>query len=188
MRAYQNIDDQELIARLRNGDQLAFTEIYNRYKHLLQNHAYKKLGDFDEVKDVLQEVFTNLWNKRQELPITSNLCGYLYTGIRNRILNNFAHKQVQNKYTASLQQFAGQGNYNTDALIREKELALIIQKEIDRLPVKMREIFILNRKENLTHREIATRLAISEQTVSKQITNALKVLRVRLGSLFVLFF
>jgi RNA polymerase sigma-70 factor, ECF subfamily len=188
MYAFQNISDQELIMLLREGDKGAYTEVYNRYKNLLYNHAYKKLGNHDEVKDVLQELFTNLWNKRAEIPDTTNLSGYLYSVMRNRIFNLFSHKQVEHKYLASLQEFINERNFTTDLLIREKEFASLIQKEIDTLPPKMREVFLLSRKEYLSHKEIAEKLAISEQTVSKQVTNALKILRLRLGSLFILLF
>jgi RNA polymerase sigma-70 factor (ECF subfamily) len=186
MHAYQSFTDQTLITLLRQGDKDAYTVIYDRYKNLLYNHAYKKLGDPEEVKDVLQELFTNLWNKRVDIPVAMNLSGYLYAGIRNRILNLLSHKEVENKYLTSIQQYTQEGDYSTDLVIREKEMADLIQKEIDQLPPKMREVFLLSRKENLSHHEIAEQLSISEQTVAKQVTNALRILRVRLGSFFLL--
>jgi RNA polymerase sigma-70 factor (ECF subfamily) len=186
MHAYQSFTDQTLLTLLRQGDKGAYTVIYDRYKSLLYNHAYKKLGDPEEVKDVLQELFTNLWNKRADIPVAMNLSGYLYTGIRNRVLNLLSHKEVENKYLSSIQRFTPQEDYSTDLAIREKELADLIQKEIDQLPPKMREVFLLSRKENLSHQEIAGQLSISEQTVAKQVTNALRILRLRLGSLFIL--
>lgn len=186
MHAYQSFNDQTLLTLLRQGDKDAYTVIYDRYKNLLYNHAYKKLGDPEEVKDVLQELFTNLWNKRVDIPVAMNLSGYLYAGIRNRILNLLSHKEVENKYLTSIKQFTQEGDYSTDLVIREKEMADLIQKEIDQLPPKMREVFLLSRKENLSHHEIAEQLSISEQTVAKQVTNALRILRVRLGSFFVL--
>ena len=186
MHAYQSFTDQTLLTLLKQGDKDAYTVIYDRYKNLLYNHAYKKLGDPEEVKDVLQELFTNLWNKRADIPVAVNLSGYLYAGIRNRVLNLLSHKEVENKYLSSIQRFTPQEDYSTDHTIREKELADLIQKEIDQLPPKMREVFLLSRKENLSHQEIAGQLSISEQTVAKQVTNAIRILRLRLGSLFIL--
>ncbi|NRF41917.1 RNA polymerase sigma factor [Pedobacter foliorum] len=188
MLRYCNLNDQELISLLKEGDELAYTEIYNRYKRLLQNHAYKKMGDLEEVKDVLQELFANLWTKRAEIPTIINLSGYLYTALRNRIFNIAAHKQVASKYVESLQTFINEDHCIADHLIREKEFALLIQKEMDALPPRMREVFELSRKSGLSHKEIANQLEISEQTVSKQITNAIKTLKVRLSILFILFF
>lgn len=188
MHAYQHFDDHTLLALLRQGDKEAYTVIYDRYKNLLYNHACKKLGDAEEVKDALQELFTNLWNKRADIPVAVNLSAYLYTAIRNRILNLLSHKQVEHKYISSLQQFIQQEAYTTDLAIQEKELAALIQKEIDLLPAKMREVFLLSRSAHLSHQQIAEQLSISEQTVAKQMSNALKILRVRLGSLVVLLF
>jgi RNA polymerase sigma-70 factor (ECF subfamily) len=186
MRAYQSFTDQTLLTLLKQSDKDAYTVIYDRYKNLLYNHAYKKLGNPEEVKDVLQELFTNLWNKRADIPVAINLSAYLYAGIRNRVLNLLSHKEVENKYLSSIQRFTPQEDHSTDLAIREKELADLIQKEIDQLPPRMREVFLLSRKENLSHQEIAGQLSISEQTVAKQVTNALRILRLRLGSLFIL--
>jgi RNA polymerase sigma-70 factor (ECF subfamily) len=188
MHTYQSFSDQALLTLLQQGDKEAYAEIYDRYKNLLYTHAYKKLGDPEEVKDVLQELFAYLWNKRADIPVTMNLSGYLYAGIRNRILNLLSHKQVENKYIVSIQQFIQEGAYTTDLAIREKEFADLIQKEIDLLPPKMREVFLLSRSAHLTHQEIAEKMSISEQTVAKQVTNALKILRGRLGPLFILLF
>ncbi|MET3885073.1 RNA polymerase sigma-70 factor (ECF subfamily) [Chitinophagaceae bacterium OAS944] len=188
MHAYQSYTDQTLLTLLKQGDKEAYTVIYDRYKNLLYDHAYKKLGDAEEVKDVLQELFTHLWNKRTEINVATNLSGYLYTGIRNRILNLLSHKEVEHRYIASIQQYIQEGDYTTELAIREKEFSALIQKEIDALPPKMREVFLLSRKEHLSHQQIAEQLSISEQTVAKQVTNALRILRVRLGSFIFLLF
>lgn len=189
MHAYLSYTDQTLFSLLKQGDQEAYTVIYDRYKNLLYDHAYKKLGNAEEVKDVLQELFTQLWNKRAEINVATNLSGYLYAGIRNRILNLLSHKEVEHRYIASIQQYIQEGDHTTELAIREKEFSALIQKEIDALPTKMREVFLLSRKEHLSHQQIAEQLSISEQTVAKQVTNALRILRVRLGSfIFLLFF
>jgi RNA polymerase sigma-70 factor (family 1) len=188
MAAYSTYTDQELVALLKGGDTLAFTEIYNRYKYLMQNHALKKLGDFDEVMDVLQDLFSQLWVKRELIPETTNLSGYLYIAVRNKIFNVLAHRSVNDRYVQSLQEFVGEENYTTDLLIREREFLAMINREIEALPSKMRAVFQLSRNSSLSHKEIAAQLNLSEQTVSKQITNALKILRTKLGvNFFILF-
>jgi DNA-directed RNA polymerase specialized sigma24 family protein len=105
MALYKTLSDQELLCLLKDGNKAAYTEIYTRYKSLLQNHAYKKLGDFEEVKDVLQELFTQLWVKRTELPETTNLSGYLYIAVRNKVFNIISHRNISSKYIQSLQEF-----------------------------------------------------------------------------------
>lgn len=180
---YSAFSDLELLDLLKASDKLAYTQIYDRYNWLLHTHAYRKLNDREEAKDVVQGVFMMLWAKRESIDLTSNLVGYLYTAIRNQILNLIAHKRVQSKYIDSIADFAEQGTYHADFQVRERELKSIIEKEIALLPPKMREIFLLSRNTNLTHREIAMNLNLSEQTVKAQVRNALRALRVRLGLL-----
>src|ERR1700744_6432068 len=186
MPGYANYTDQELATLLRQGDQRVYIEIYDRYKVLLQQHAYKKLGDFDEVEDVLQELFIHLWDKKESLSLNISLSGYLFTSIRNRIFNLYHKKQREASYLDSLQEFVDQGEYSTDLLLREWEFSGIIEKEIQALPPSMREVFLLSRNEGLTHKQIAEQLGTSEQTVTTQIRNSLKILRTRLRSLFVM--
>jgi RNA polymerase sigma-70 factor, ECF subfamily len=173
--------DGELIALLQAGDQQAFTEIYNRYKGPLILHAYKKLGSFEDAKEIVQELFSHLWSIHAQLPEITNCSAYLYTLTRNRVLNYIAHQQVEARYAASFQQFASEGHDATDLLLRERELQRLIDKEIDALPPKMREVFLLSRKEHLSHKEIAEKLNLSEFTVKNHIKSALKILRLKLG-------
>lgn len=183
MADYSKLCDSELQHLLMTGDTYAFTEIYNRYKGVLHQHALNMLKDRDEAKDVLQELFTNLWVNRESIHVQSNLSGYLYTGVRNRVLTMIAHRQVESKYISSLGDFINKGEFITDHRVRERQLAELIEKEIDALPGKMREVFRLSRISNLSHKEIAEELSISEQTVRTQVRNALRLLRVKLGLL-----
>lgn len=178
---YQQFTDQELADLLKSGDQLAYTAIYDRYIFVLLNHTYNKTGNREEAKDIVHEVFARLWASREQLEITHSLAGFLYTAARNIVLNQLTHQKVAGKYFNSLLQFSEQPQTVTDYRTRENQLISLIEKEIAELPPKMREVFELSRKQHLSHQEIAERLHISEQTVSKHITNALKILRVKLG-------
>lgn len=184
---YRILTDQKLITLLNRGDRAAFTEIYERYKGPLYVHAFNLLRDREEVKDILQQIFSLLWTGRNELEIHSHLSGYLYTAVRNTIFKVIAHKQVASKYINSLADFGTSGECITDHLARERQLLAIIEKEIAELPEKMREIFELSRKQGLSHKEIALQLDLSEKTVRNQINNSLKILRVKLGIVVYLF-
>jgi RNA polymerase sigma-70 factor (family 1) len=181
MHLYRNFSDQELMSLLKEGDRLAFTEIYDRYKGPLYIHAFNLLRDREEAKDILQQTFTVLWNGRHGFNLKSYLSGYLYAAVRNKIFKLLAHKKVESKYMTALASFSEEGECITDHLVREHQLLAIIEKEIAELPEKMREIFELSRKTGLSHKEIAVRLNLSEKTVRNQINNALKILRGRLG-------
>lgn len=181
MAAYKTYSDQELAVLLKDGDQNAYTEIYDRYSPLLYRHAYKKLGNVTESSDVIQDVFLTVWSKRSLIDTAENLSGYLYTAVRNNILNLFAHKKVRSKYEDSLGQFAGGDGTVTDYLVREHQMAEMIEREISALPEKMREIFLLSKRQHMKNKEIAELLGISEHTVATQMKRALKQLRGRLG-------
>ena len=181
MNDYKCYTDEELTNLFKSGDRLAYTEIYDRYIFVLLNHTYNKTRNREEAKDIVHEVFAKLWANREQLQITNTLAGFLYTSARNIVLNQVSRKEVEAKYFDSILKFSEQPQTVTDHRIRENQLIAIIEKEIAELPPKMREVFELSRKQHLSHREIAERLDISEQTVSKHITNALKTLRVKLG-------
>lgn len=183
MDTIKTLSDSELVDLFKSGDQMAYTEIYDRYILILLNHAYNKTRDREEAKDIVHEVFATLWARRESFNCQCNLSGYLYTAVRNNILNQVIHNDVKGKYLASIAQFINNNNSQiiTDHLVREHQLSSIIEKEIADLPPKMREVFELSRKQHYSHKQIAEKLEISEQTVSKHVTNALRILRVRLG-------
>ncbi|QKJ29019.1 RNA polymerase sigma-70 factor [Mucilaginibacter mali] len=189
MSLYTELTDAELIAAMRDGDEHAFREIYVRNSKLLIIYAHKKLKDIDEAKDVVQEVFANLWANRGACAVESNLSGYLYRCVLNKVLNIFRHKDISQWHVEGVQQLLDQGLPDTDYQVREKDIARVIEREIQALPPRMKEVFDLRRKEYLTNKQIAERLDISEHTVATQIKKTLKILRGRLGrELYSIFF
>jgi RNA polymerase sigma-70 factor (family 1) len=189
MAVNQTLSDSELTNLLRESNHRAYTEIYNRYFTLLYTHAYKKLRDEEQAKDIVQDVFTSLWYKRDTNFIGKNLAGYLYIAVRNKIFDLFAHEKVKDSHLLSLRDFISFGNtVSADYLIREKQLKAYIEKEIQGLSPKMRLIFEMSRKEHRSHKEIAAILNTTENNVSKQIQNALNVLRTKLGLVMYIYF
>jgi len=181
------LTDSLLSKQLRSGSHDAYNKIYERYFGLLFIAACKKVSDREDARDLVHETFTNLWDKRENLNPEMGIASYLYASLRNRIINWFARQQVSSKYITSFRLFYESGVCETDHKIREKQLAALIEKEIDALPPRMKEVFLLSRRAHLSHREIAMQLNISEQTVKTQIKHTLRILRARLGlMLFIL--
>lgn len=185
---YKKNTDQELLTLITQGDRLAFGEVYERYKGVLFAHAYRRLSNQEEAEDVIHDLFTQLWNKRDALIIQTELSFYLYTAVRNRVFKIISRKKIESEYIASIDTTIVNSHLFTDHKVRERELALVIEREIAALPSKMREVFLLSRNEHLSHKEIADKLDISEKTVSRQISNALKILRTKLGLVLYLAF
>lgn len=188
MKPYSKLSDTALINQMKSDDHAAFTEIYHRYKLLLYRNAYQRLRNEDEVDDIIHELFTAIWVKRHTLLFKDNLAGYLYTALRNRIIDHISHKKIESTYIASFQHFIDREENYADFLLREKQLNILIDKEISLLPDKMREVFEMSRKVGYSHKEISEKLGISEKTVKNQVNNALKILRVKLGLLFIFTF
>lgn len=186
MLSYSEFTDEELTSCFKRGDRLAFAEIFKRYNDLLYAHAYNKLRSKEEARDIVQDVFIKFWNKHDQLELKSNLSGYLYVMVRNSIFSFLSHKNVMTNYAVSFNQFKHEEEAVTDHLIREKQLAKIIENEIAALPPRMREVFELRRKEHLSNKQIAMRLNISELTVSDQMKKALRQLRLRIGLVLVI--
>ncbi|WP_316820816.1 RNA polymerase sigma-70 factor [Pedobacter gandavensis] len=183
---YSSYTDQELVDLLKLDDQVAFAEIFDRYHGPLYIHAFKRLQEREECRDLIQELLGSLWSKRKYLRISTTLSGYLYMSVRNRIFNLLTKKKLNDAYVSAIQYLETEKTFSTDHLVRQKQLTVIIDQEIAALPPRTREIFELSRKGFLSHREIATQLDISEQTVKTTVNNALKMLRTKLGSMFFL--
>lgn len=181
MSKYSEHTDHELLGLLKRGDDKAFKQIYDRYSGPLFLFAIRKLKNEQDARDVVQEIFVVLWNKHRELDLYSSLSSYLYKSVHNRALNIFVHRKYQTSYIRSFEDYLEKYAQDADELLMQKELIDIIDHEIRLLPEKMREVFVLSRKEQMSHREIAERLGISEQTVKTQVKRALKILRLRLG-------
>ena len=140
------------------------------------------LRDEEASKDVVQDIFVNIWNKALAIQEDANLAGYLYIAARNKVFKLIQKGKVRSDYLSSIAEFATDASTATMDELDEKELSRIIDSEIARLPLKMKEVFELSRKENLSHLQIAHRLGISDTTVKKQINRALKILKLKLGT------
>lgn len=184
MSGYQTFTDSQLVTLLRDGDHLAYTQIYKRYYFLMFAFAYKKIRDKDLAKDFVQDLFTKLWFKRETILESGNLSQFLYISLKTNMLNFFAHEKVEAKYIEALKLLASNPKANhADNKIRERQLSDYIEKQIQNLPKKMKEIFMLSRKEHFTNKEIANKLNTTESNVSHQISNAVKILKAKLNIL-----
>ena len=181
MEDYSRYSDSELVALFNANDDAAFKEIYQRFDKLLYIFAYRKIGDSDEAMDVVQDVFTGLLAKRGGFALNTSLSSYLYKSVLNRIFDIFRHQQTIKKYIAEGNHYIDVDTNETDYLIREKDIADIIDKEIAAMPPRMRQAYELKHKFKQSPQEIAEQMGISEHTVKVQLQRALKHLRGKLG-------
>jgi RNA polymerase sigma-70 factor (ECF subfamily) len=184
---YTSYTDAQLAEGLNLQDVAAFEEVYDRYWNVLFIHACKMTGDQEKAKDLVQDLFTALFAKMGELHFESTISAYLYRSVQNRVISAFNHQKVKHNYAASLQAFYNKGELATENHVREKELKILIEKEIDNLPGKMKSIFEMSRRDNMSHKEIATASGVSEGTVKKQLYYAITRLRSKLSYFLIIF-
>lgn len=171
------------IGLTKSMDKAAFEELFRSYFTPLCSFAQKFVNDADEAKDIVHQVFINLWNKRAEVDMTTSLKSYLFQGVHNRSLNYIRdHKKLVQFDTPQSEAELGQYLDSRDHL-ESSEAEERINNALDELPDKMREIFMMNRFDGLKYREIAEKLDISIKTVETQMSRALKTLRDKLSDM-----
>ncbi|SKB30380.1 RNA polymerase sigma-70 factor, ECF subfamily [Parapedobacter luteus] len=171
-------DDKRLASDLANGERGAFDQLYHRHWEALFRYVANVLKDEDDTADVLQDTFFKVWEQRERLRHVESVKAYLFTMARHGALRFIALQQNRQRFIDSLGEFLQDGQCGSaEDSLALAELQLSIDKQIARMPPRMREVFLLSRTENLTNREIAAQLNISENTVKKQINYALKLIR-----------
>lgn len=181
---YAQHTDQFLLQQLTQNDQAAFTAIYQRYWKSLFREAMNVLRSQKEAEDCVQELFVSLWRRRETLSVNSSLQAYLRTAIRYQCIDRIERDMIRGGYLEDFTNYLAAHHTlpSVEEELYARELAANIDQLMDKMPGKMREVFRLSRHEHLTHREIADRLHISEETVKKQIYLALKILKSNLGN------
>ncbi|WP_455636167.1 RNA polymerase sigma-70 factor [Parabacteroides sp.] len=176
-----------LIERVRKGDRIAFNELYRQYYLSLRSYAELFL-DEEESEDVVQDVFLNVWLRKEGLDDSQSLQGYLLRSVYNSSLNVLKKKGRSNDYRSVYEQEIeeiGYKYYDPDAndVIRKlynQDLRTEINAAINSLPARCREVFTLSYLHDMPSKEISLQLGISLSTVDNHIYSALKILREKL--------
>src|SRR5690554_6699322 len=175
------IDNQKLAKQIKQGDIRAYELLFKAHYQALCNFANSYLNNLAESEDLVQEVFVKIWDKRHELNVTSSIKSYLFQGVKNSCFNHLKHQKVQRKHKDHLFHQSESSTGSTNQL-ETKQLSILIEEAIEKMPEKRREIFYLSRHEGLKYQEIADKLNISIKTVETQMGLALKHLRNELKS------
>ncbi len=170
---------------LRQGDRQAFAELYDRYWEMLYRYVASVLRGRADAMDVVQDTFVALWQQRDTLDGVGSLSAYLKAMARYKALKSIRTHIREHDYLESLLDFFNRHEESPETLMVVDELRAVIDSEIERLPAMMRQVFIMSREENLSHKEIASKLIISDKTVKKQISNALKILRAKINASYI---
>jgi RNA polymerase sigma-70 factor, ECF subfamily len=174
-----NSSDIHIFQQIKNGNVAAFNILFNSYYTKLCFFCSRYLVDMDLSCSLVQQVFVDLWVKREKLSIEYSIKSYLFQTVKNRAVDHLrqSKKNIQiSDVSSEWTQIPFQD------IIEEAELNDRINKSINQLPEKCREIFLKSRFESLKYSEIAEKLNISVKTVEMQIGIALKKLREELAN------
>lgn len=175
MKAGESNFDAEIIRNLRNDDAGAVEMLYRLHWKALYIPAYHILKDRETCEDIIQELFIRIWNGRKELHVTSSLRAYLTAATRyevyRRLRENKRYEPIVDEIVNGLS-----GRIDCDGL-ELKELQSQVSAVVERLSPKCKNVYILSRNEQLSHKEIAGKLNISTKTVRNHLTHALHHIR-----------
>lgn len=174
----------KLIPFLREGEKIAFEEIYNDFFGVMHHLSVQYLHDQKVSEEIVQDTFMKLWEIRETLNEQFNIRNFLYTITKNNCLNYLRNQKIALKHQQNIQYLEIQfnfealerlGNYMEFEELREK-----IDNVIAALPDDLRETFLLSRYEELHYKEIADKQSISIKTVEARVSRALRILRFEL--------
>lgn len=170
-------EERSLILRLIGGDEDAFCELYATYKNRLIYFAMRFLKSREYAEDVFQDAFTVVWQSRRFINPDASFSSYLYTIMRNRILNQLRNSANEEKLKESILSQALDYTEDTKREVMLNDLKSLISHALQQLTPRQREIFEMSREAQLSHKEIADKLGISVNTVQEHISISLKLIR-----------
>lgn len=173
-------DDNELFLKLKSGDEHAFKVLFGKYYSPMCLFARQFLNNHEMAEETVQDIFVKIWEKRAVLSIETSVKHYFFRSVRNQCLNRIQHEKIKLRYAQKVVE-ESQHDIDPEQYFVEVDLLRRIEKSIDLLPPKRREIFRLSREQGMKYKEIADTLQISVKTVEAQMGLALKFLREELN-------
>jgi len=181
---YHTYSEEQLLVLLRQQDRKAFAEIYSRHFDLLYTQAMAILKEEELASDVIQDVFTYLW-ENADIVIKTSLKAYLSSVTRHAVLKVIRRGKIADRFRTYVQQEMQSNDQDTETQALTKEVGQLIDAEINRLPPRMREVFEMSYRTDSTNQEIAVSLGISPNTVKNHLVSSKRILRKRIERLFI---
>ena len=178
---YRLLADEVLLKFLIISDELAFQEIYQRYWRQLYYAALSKINNKEVAEDIIQTVFTGLWEKREQHSI-KNISAYLGTSVKYQVINYIKSGISKKAHLSNISESRKTEENKNELALLVKELNEAIDKAINRLPQKTQTIFRLSRFERHSNKQISRMMDVSEKAVEYHITQSLRALRLYLKS------
>lgn len=168
--------DIHILNTLKDQPDFALKMLYDEYYNYICSVVYKMVGDSTLAEDIAQEVFVEVWKRRESLDVNLSLRGYLRRVAVNKTLNHIRSQKMNFEEDDAVLQVPSTEN-STQKVMEAADLQKVINDSINSLPDKCRVVFGLSRFEELSYKEISAELGISIKTVENQISKALKLVR-----------
>ena len=165
---------EKIIQRLKKDDKSAVDELFGYYYPRLYHFSKSILKIETEIDDILQEVFVKIWLNRQKISSAETFNSYIFTITKNEVLNLIRSKLKDHTFKEELYLRSVAEEYQTQNHLEYNEIKIAIDRLVEDLPEKRKQVFILSRTEGLSNKEIALQLNISEKTIEDHITHAIK--------------
>lgn len=170
------MEDKECVIRLRHDDEAAFNILFHRYSHKLYRFAFNFLRSKEEAEEMVQEVFSRVWEKRHDLDAQYAFSGFIFSITYRLALNQIRHRKYQTRLQTEMKSEPAAVNETEDAIILA-DLQNLSRAAIASMPHKRKMIFEMVRDQHMSYKEVAGQLNISPKTVDAQMTEAVKFLR-----------
>jgi RNA polymerase sigma-70 factor (ECF subfamily) len=171
-------NDSLLLQQVEQGNSHAFNVLYEKYWELAFTNAYKRLKDYDQAQDIVQEIFTHIWLKRETLHI-DNLPAYLNISVRNQVFKLVEKQKLIHPFFSVLETMSAT-SFQADADLLWREFFKSYEALLATLPAKRQLIFRLRFQEDVPTKDIAVQLGLSRKTVQNQLSKAIEQLQISL--------
>ncbi len=176
--------EKMLLVLLRNGDTGAFDQLFRKYSPKLFRFALSLLKSDDDAREIVQETFFRIWNRRQEIAPDKSFKSFVFTISYNLMIDQLRLRLKDQEYRRFLSENFEIGQERLSVTIDYDTLCSQIEQAVEELPDRRKAIFTLSRNAGMSHREIAEKMGVSVKTVENQINLSLKHIRMRLGKDF----
>ncbi len=175
--------DENDFAALRQGDVAAYEAVFRRYYTALCSSAVRLTASWDDAEEVVQTVFSTLWQRHDQLRITTTVRAYLYAAVRNQALNTLKHRRVEELAADKILAAHGSAPLAPDLVLERDEITARIRAAVNDLPPRAREVLTLRWEHHMSYEEIGAVLGVRPNSAKMQQSRALAMLRERLSDL-----
>ncbi|MCD8041636.1 MAG: RNA polymerase sigma-70 factor [Tannerellaceae bacterium] len=177
--------DIAVLEALRTGNHKAFEEVFNAYYNKTKAFIFGYIKSEGDAEELTENLFVNLWINRQSIDTSKTFTSYLHTIARNAAIDFLRHKYIHDTYRAQLPDETYSATSEEELIA--KELGLLIDEVIEKMPQQRKKIYLLSRNEGLSNTEIAEQLNTTKRNVESQLSLALKEIRKAIFIFFIPF-